>query len=538
MGAIQFFSPTSGIGITAGQFPCFTHSSVGSEAILRSQPVFVAVTRDGGRWWRLVGHAARIGPVREGPVIEQLVATSRSELWALVGSGHVVETDDGGQHWEVSTIAGPAVEITRGGAYVWALSCPAVSSSTSPSACRPQLWRSGIGTRAWAQVALPDITAQAPEFVDLAISPDGDMMLNVFTAGRTVNGTQLISTEAGRRWRKRPDPRWDRQPCTFGGLQTAAAPHTFWLLCIVGAEAGSSTKGLLRTTNAGIRWTTVSAAPSLTPPPAPESITLEEPSALAAGSANRLWLALVNGLQESENGGRSWSMTPPAAIDPNGWMSTISVLDARHAWVLAPGAGLWRTTDGHDWQTIGALNTGFSVAQGSAASTGSRPDLTVRRCLLSGLRLSVASQADSGTGEHDDLIVITNATDTRCRMAGYPHIALETDRGPLSFVYADGGWPYVTTSKPRSVILVDRQSAYFLVAKYRCDIGSLATANRVRVSLPHITWSAILQLTRPGVHQLDYCRCYQADQRIDPGNRITVSPIEPSVAAALARPRS
>jgi len=362
MGAVQFFSPSSGIGITAGEFPCFTHSSAGSKASLRSQPVVVAVTHDGGRWWRLVGHPAPIGPVPEGQVIEQLVAISPSQLWALVGSGRVLESDDSGQSWEVSRIAGPAVEITREGAYVWALACPAALSRTSPSACRPRLWRSGIRTRTWAQVALPDITAQASEFVDLAISPDGDMILNVFSAGRILTGTQLISTDTGRRWRLRPDPTWDRQACTLGGLQAAAAPHTFWLLCIEAAAAGSSSKGLLRTTNAGITWSTVSAAPSITSQPALGSITLEEPSALAAGSANRLWLALVNGLQESDDGGQTWSMVPPGALDPDGWASAISVFDARHAWVLAPGVGLWRTTDGHDWQAIGPLNPRLTVA--------------------------------------------------------------------------------------------------------------------------------------------------------------------------------
>jgi len=289
-------------------------------------------------------------------VIEQLVASSATSLWALVGDGRVVETYDGGQHWKVSPIAGPAVEITRGGGYVWALSCPPATSSTSPSACGPRLWRAGIRTGVWVQVALPNITAQAPEFDDLSISPDGDMMLNVFTAGRIVTGELLISTNSGGHWRARPDPTWDRQPCTFGGMLTAASPHTFWLLCIGGAAAGSSTKGLLRTTNAGITWSLVAAAPSLTQPPAAGSIPLEEPGALAAGSPNRLWLSLTNGLAESDNGGQTWNNVA-AAFDPGGWPTVISVLDTSHAWVLAPGAGLWRTTDGQDWQAVGPLNT-------------------------------------------------------------------------------------------------------------------------------------------------------------------------------------
>ena len=365
MGAVRFFSPTSGIGITDGQFPCFTHSKAGTEVSLRSQPVRIAITHDAGRSWRLVGQAAPTGPLPKPQVIEQLVATSPTHLWALSATDACLKQTIAARTGRFPRVADPSVEITRGGAYVWALSCAPATSSTSPSACRPQLWRAAIQTRAWARVALPEITAQAAEFVHLAISPDGDMMLNVFTAGRSVNGTLLTSTDAGRHWRVRPDPMWDRQPCTLGGWLTAAAPHTFWLLCIGGAAAGSSTKGLLRTTNAGTTWSTVAVAPSLTAPPASRSITLEEPSALAAGSGSRLWLALVNGLDQSDTGGLTWSMVPPAAVDPSGWTTTISVLDARHAWVLAPGAGMWRTTDGHDWQVIGPLNTGSASPNGA-----------------------------------------------------------------------------------------------------------------------------------------------------------------------------
>lgn len=356
MGAVHFFSASSGIGITAGRFPCFTHSTSGTEVSFRAQPVLVAVTHDAGRSWLLEGRDAPIGPLPEGQVSEQLVASSRSDLWALVGEGRIVETSDGGQQWAVAAIAGPSVELATGPGYVWALFCPPAASSTSPMACRPQLWRAGIQTRAWAQVTIPKITAQAPEFVDLAISPDGDMLLHVFTAGRSVKGEQLLSSDTGGHWRVRPDPTWDRQRCTFGGLLAAAAPHTFWLLCIGGAAAGSSAKGFLRTTDAGLTWSTVSAAPSIVPPPPGGAITLEEPSALAAGSPNRLWLSLVNGLEESNNGGRTWRMLPAGALNPQGWTTAITVLNATHAWILAPGAGLWRTTDGQDWQAVGPLN--------------------------------------------------------------------------------------------------------------------------------------------------------------------------------------
>ena len=87
----------------------------------------------------------------------------------------------------------------------------------------------------------------------------------------------------------------------------------------------------------------------------PDSIPAEEPSALATGSRTRLWMSLTNGLAESNDGGRRWTFA--RIINPEGWSTTLDVLDADHAWLLAAGAGLWRTTDGIHWHTIGPLNT-------------------------------------------------------------------------------------------------------------------------------------------------------------------------------------
>jgi photosystem II stability/assembly factor-like uncharacterized protein len=82
-----------------------------------------------------------------------------------------------------------------------------------------------------------------------------------------------------------------------------------------------------------------------------------EPGTLAAGSRTRLWLSLTNGMAESNDGGRHWTGLPNA-FDPGGWSTELSVLDASHAWLLAPGAGLWRTRDGVHWQAVKPLNTG------------------------------------------------------------------------------------------------------------------------------------------------------------------------------------
>lgn len=358
MGAVQFFSTATGVGVTAENFPCYLPIRGGFEVGTQRQPVRLAVTSDGGRSWQVTGPTLPLGSVRGGVVAEQLAATSPADVWALVGRGRLVATHDGGADWQVQRIPNPVVEVTAGAGFVWAVSCPHVVSRDSLFACRPQLWRTRSANDPWMRVALPRVTAQAPFFLQFAITANGSAIVNVLTAGRRGAGELLISDDAGLRWITRPDPSWDHNKCDrgAGATLTAAPTGTFWLLCIGNGAAGSSTKGLLRSTNTGETWTTVSAATSFTQHPQPGSIPLEEPSALAAGSHTRLWLSLTNDLAKSNDGGYHWTSVP--GVNTGGSETVFDVLSASQAWLLADGAGLWRTTDGLHWGAVGPLNTG------------------------------------------------------------------------------------------------------------------------------------------------------------------------------------
>jgi hypothetical protein len=46
----------------------------------------------------------------------------------------------------------------------------------------------------------------------------------------------------------------------------------------------------------------------------------------------------------------AWST---AFLDPQGALGQFDVLSGTDAWLLAPGAGLWQTTDGITWRSIG-----------------------------------------------------------------------------------------------------------------------------------------------------------------------------------------
>lgn len=359
MGAVQFFSATSGVGVTAENFPCYRPiKGGGAEVGLQRQAVRGAITNDGGHSWEVVGAPVPVGRVSGGVVADQIVATSPSDLWAVVGKGRLVATHDGGADWHVQRLPNPVVQVTAGAGFVWATSCAHVASPF-PFACRPRLWRTRSANGRWTQVALPRVTAQASFFVRFAITANGDAIIQVIRAGGGRSGGELFtSRNGGAPWTRRPDPSWDHHTCDDGSgdMLVAGPAHSFWLLCIANAAAGSSTKGLLQSTDAGLTWRTISAAPSLTQRPRPGSLPLEEPSALAVGSPTRLWLSLTNDLAESNDGGHRWTSVS-GVVNTGGYASVLDVLSTSHAWLLAPGAGLWRTTNGQHWSPVGPLNT-------------------------------------------------------------------------------------------------------------------------------------------------------------------------------------
>ena len=142
-------------------------------------------------------------------------------------------------------------------------------------------------------------------------------------------------------------------PVTF----TAADADDWWLRCTGAAGAGSTTAALLRSTDAGRTWTTMSAVTAWTgPSPSDSRPIAAESDGIAAGSSRRVWLALDNGLAESADGGKTWTLAAGAA-QGSGWTS-FDVWSATRAWLLDPGNGLWQTTDGTTWRPIGGAHLG------------------------------------------------------------------------------------------------------------------------------------------------------------------------------------
>lgn len=151
-------------------------------------------------------------------------------------------------------------------------------------------------------------------------------------------------------------------------------------------------------------------------------------------------------------------------------------------------------------------------------------------CLASRLVLGFGPPVSPMTGEHAVLYRLTNRGATACLLRGYPAVTLVGAHGAaLAFHYTRGHSPYVAHTRPSLVTVTPGGSAYFLVAKYRCDLGGVADAVSVTVGLPDGG-----SLTGPvaptgGVATLSLCRGGASD----PGQGVDVSPFASTARATL-----
>jgi len=179
------------------------------------------------------------------------------------------------------------------------------------------------------------------------------------------------------------------------------------------------------------------------------------------------------------------------------------------------------------WLTLAAAVVIIACVP-STAATGAQA--AAPRCGPGEVRVALGLPISPATGEHGDLFVITDLSSRSCWLEGYPSVSLSNGEQRLPFVYLDGGGWYVTKRAPQRVTLAPGQHGYFLVAKYRCDGGILATATSIRVLLPTGTSPITLDVSDQHAAELDYCKRYPGDQPIDPGNRVNLSPIEAAPA--------
>jgi photosystem II stability/assembly factor-like uncharacterized protein len=348
LGAIDFLSPRLAVALTAAQVPC--SAGAGQGIGFPGQQVRLAVSRDGGGRWVTRGHLLPAG----GPGLgsEQVVAASARRVWALTAGGLLLETRDGGGTWTQQPLPVPVVHIGRAGAALWALACPRQARSW----CRPAVERLASPQGAWQRLPVPRLRASLYRLLDAVTARAAVFLVSRNGSARA----DLASTsDAGLRWTVRPAPRGPRltrrrrHPCdSYAGI-TSAGPRRWWLMCNGWGAGGSSPKALMATTDAGRSWRTIAVVPTiLATTPQPGSLPWQEVLTIVAGSARRLWLATANEMGQSTDSGLTWARI--RTVNPQGAAASFDVLSPRRAWLLAPGTGLWGTSNGTQWHRIGA----------------------------------------------------------------------------------------------------------------------------------------------------------------------------------------
>jgi hypothetical protein len=149
-------------------------------------------------------------------------------------------------------------------------------------------------------------------------------------------------------------------------------------------------------------------------------------------------------------------------------------------------------------------------------------------CLSNDLTARRGPQISPATGEAALVVDLTNAGPGSCVLDGYPRVFLLAREGnELSLAQVNHS-QFITAAAPRPLTLAPGATAYVAVAKYRCDLGDLQVASRVRLMLPGSGPSTALTISlSDSTASLSSCN----GGSDDPGNVVAVSPFEPSLDA-------
>lgn len=285
----------------------------------------------------------------------QVVAASTQRVWIAIGNGRLEATTDGGQHWAGQPVPAPVVQLSLAASTVWVLSRP----PTTPGSlvCTPIVETAPDPGGSWHRSPFPVGEARARPAMAVTSPTTAVVTLPLPDvpggAGASAFDELVVTTDAGDHWAVDQVPAGPGGWCAHqdGTPFLTGIGQRWWMLCIGGAAAESSTKSLLATTDGGQHWTVVVALTDLGAPLVAGVLPRAEPATLQAGGPDLLWLATAVDLTESTNGGATWSQVSGPRFDESPFTS-FDVLSPSRAWVLAPGA-LWSTSDGTTWQRLG-----------------------------------------------------------------------------------------------------------------------------------------------------------------------------------------
>jgi len=171
-----------------------------------------------------------------------------------------------------------------------------------------------------------------------------------------------------------------------------------------------------------------------------------------------------------------------------------------------------------------ALGAGASKTKSKSTTTTIKHSL---ECTSAQLSFAGPGYLSPQTGEHGFTITLTNVSTTSCQVHGYPSLRFYTSAGRLLTFGLKHKSQYFRTTTPRVVTLSPRSHAYFVVAKYRCDLRDRYVSKFFYV-LPLYTSGSpwVGHLSGSGVSQMDYC----AGPSTGPGQILNVSPVVASLS--------
>jgi photosystem II stability/assembly factor-like uncharacterized protein len=360
----------------------FDNAQVGFALAAHRGQAVLAATTDGGRTWQVRNDQLPRGYGQNAGFPGQFeFVGSDGYLWggapAADGAAPLWVTTDSGVSWHEAAVGPMVYDVSAIGENVWALTsgCPRPLGATTQTVCPLVVEQSPDGGTRWSATTtgLSTLTdgPLAAQRVELARITLNRAYVLITVPDEPAGGLALIYTgDGGQDWVTRP------VPCAasfgLGDEMAASGTDDLWLLCGSQAAAGSQSKELYRSSDAGSSWLLSATASASTTglgttavaDPAPSTLPLGGYIApfsighktLAVLSPTTAWLYLTTGsLLKTVSGGRTWTAVPDlvAAGFGTGAPGNVTFISATQGWICAYGVGLWHTTDGEHWAPLG-----------------------------------------------------------------------------------------------------------------------------------------------------------------------------------------
>ena len=167
-----------------------------------------------------LGHQRRkASAAPQSTALEQVAAVDGARTWVVTDTGKLLVTGNAGASWSAQPLPTPVVAAASAGGWLWALSCPPVTSNS----CRPNIERMKLPAGTW--------TATHPGLPVSGLEPQLDV-LSATAAVIVLQGTHLAlasTADGGTRWTVRAAPPGPQNMCRGdggSGLFTAAGRAT------------------------------------------------------------------------------------------------------------------------------------------------------------------------------------------------------------------------------------------------------------------------------------------------------------------------